>query len=132
MEFQKVTFIIVLKIARLLVIPKNITKSSKSLVHMKDYLLLIIRFDINIVKALVYIQLGKVPDIFVRNYRNRLCFLFFLFYFILFLFLYLFLFKYKKQYNITYDSHLCHINSYISYSHSNISYGKIKRKTYSS
>ena len=49
------TFIIVLKIAILLVIPKNITKSSKSLVHMKDYLLLIIRFDINIVKALVYI-----------------------------------------------------------------------------
>jgi len=44
-----VTFIIVWKIARLLVIPKNITKSSKSLVHMKDYLLLIIRFDIDFV-----------------------------------------------------------------------------------
>jgi len=55
MESQKVIFIIVWKTARLLVIPKNITKSSKSLVHMKDYLLLIIRFDIDIVKALVYI-----------------------------------------------------------------------------
>ena len=55
MKFQKVTSIIVWKIARLLVIPKNITKSSKSLVHVKGCLLLITRFDMNIVKALVYI-----------------------------------------------------------------------------
>ena len=65
MKSQKMLFIIVWKVAELLVIPKNITKGSKSLqfiqrVYTESCLLLIIEFYIDIVEFLAYIQLSEV------------------------------------------------------------------------
>jgi len=45
---------------KLLLISKNITRSSKTIICMEGCLLLIAGLDTNIVETLVYIKLGKV------------------------------------------------------------------------